>query len=175
MNTDVKGYEGLYFVNDSGDFFSYPKKTRKGIRKMKPLENKKTGYLYIDLCKNGKVKKFTAHRLIAISFLPNEENKQEVNHINGIKTDNKVGNLEWVTKSENQLHSIKNGLRTTKGEKNSQSKLNENDVLKIFKDKRTYKEISLDFKISVPTICDIKRGYSWTHITKAKNIRKNDN
>ena len=149
MNTDVKGYEGLYFLNDNGDFFSYPKKTRKGIRKMKTLENKKTGYLYIDLCKEGKVKKFTAHRLIAKAFLSNEENKEEVNHINGIKTDNRLENLEWVTKSENQLHSIKNGLRTTKGEKNSQSKLSESDVLKIFNDKRIYKEISFEFKIYI--------------------------
>ena len=86
---------------------------------------------------------------------------------------NSLINLEWVTRSENQKHSILIGLRTTKGEKNSQSKLNESQVLLILNDKRMYKEISNDFGISIPTISDIKRGYSWTHITKLNNVKIN--
>ena len=171
MKKDIKGYEGLYFVNDSGEIFSYPKKTRKGIRKL--LVNiHKQGYSLIDLCKNGKIKKHLVHRLVAETFLDNFENKEQVNHINGIKNDNRVENLEWVTHSENQKHSILCGLRTTKGEKNSQSKLNELQVMEIFKDKRPYVEISKEFNVSIPTISDIKRGWTWNHVTKLKNIRK---
>jgi len=172
MTKDIVDYEGLYFLNELGEVFSYPKKTRKGIRKLL-LNKSNCGYLMIDLCKDGKIKKFLVHRLMAQTFLKNDENKTQVNHINGIKTDNSLINLEWVTRSENQKHSILIGLRTTKGEKNSQSKLNESQVLLILNDKRMYKEISNDFGISIPTISDIKRGYSWTHITKLNNVKIN--
>ena len=169
MNRDVKNYEGLYFVNEFGDVFSYPKKTRKGIRKLL-LNNHKQGYLLVDLCKDGKVKKYSVHRLVANAFIENIENKEQVNHINGNKQDNRLENLEWATRSENQKHSIKTGLRSAKGEKNSQSKLTEIEVLKILNDKRIYKEISKDFKISIYTISDIKRGHTWNHITKLKYV-----
>lgn len=164
MTKDIKGYEGLYFCNLNGEFFSYPKKTRKGIRKMNPKKYIKTGYLGIDLCKDGKVKRYLAHRLIAETFIANVENKPQVNHINGVKTDNRVDNLEWNTRSENQLHSIRVGLRTTVGEKNSQSKLIESDVLSILNDNRKYVEICKDYKISLSTIYDIKNRRSWSHI-----------
>jgi uncharacterized protein YerC len=168
MTKDIKDYEGLYFLNELGEVFSYPKRTRKGIRKLLPNKSN-CGYFMIDLCKDRKVKKFLIHRLMAQTYLKNDEDKTQVNHINGIKTDNSLINLEWVTRSENQKHSILIGLRTTKGEKNSQSKLTENEVLLIFNDKRLYKDISNEFGISIPTISDIKRGYSWTHITKMNN------
>ena len=57
------------------------------------------------LSKNSKTKPFTVHRLVATTYLPNPENKPQVNHINGIKHDNRLENLEWNTKSENQRHS----------------------------------------------------------------------
>jgi hypothetical protein len=65
---------GLYFFDNYGNIFSYPKKTRKGVRQIKPLLNKGNGYLFVDLCKDGNIKKFSVHRLIAISYFPNEEN-----------------------------------------------------------------------------------------------------
>ena len=164
MTKDIKGYEGLYFCNIEGEFFSYPKKTRKGTRKLKTIKHGVMGYLSVDLCKNGNVKKTLAHRLIAETFLPNLENKPQVNHINGIKSDNRVSNLEWVTSSENQLHWILIGLRSSKGVKNSQSKLNENDVLSILKDNRKYIDICADYDISLSTIYDIKKRRSWSHI-----------
>jgi hypothetical protein len=165
MTKDVVGYEGLYFCNINGDFYSYPKKTRKGIRKMKPIKYPKSGYLNIDLCKDGKVKKHLTHRLIAEAFIVNPENKPQVNHINGIKTDNRVENLEWNTRSENQLHSIRVGLRSAKGEKNSQSKLNKDSVILIYNDNRQYKFIAEDFNVCVATISGIKNQRTWSHIT----------
>lgn len=62
------------------------------------------GYKQTILCNNGKRKNFTIHKLVATAFIPNTENKPQVNHINGIKTDNRAVNLEWVTNQENQDH-----------------------------------------------------------------------
>lgn len=71
----------------------------------------KTGYLQVVLYKDRKAKYFKVHRLVASIFIPNPENKPQVNHINGIKTDNRVENLEWSTNSENQKHAYRTGLK----------------------------------------------------------------
>ena len=71
----------------------------------------KDGYLKVTLSKNGKRFQTMAHRIVAMTFLENPENKEQVNHINGIKDDNRVENLEWVTSQENIAHSYKNGLQ----------------------------------------------------------------
>ena len=65
----------------------------------------KDGYLYVFLTVNKKRNKYRVHRLVAKAFIPNPENKPQVNHKSGVKTDNSIGNLEWVTTSENQYHS----------------------------------------------------------------------
>ena len=171
MTKDVKDYEGLYFLNENGNIFSYPKKTRRGIREIFSMKVG-SGYMQIDLCKDKKIKRHLVHRLMAKTFIENIENKPQVNHINGIKNDNRLENLEWNTRSENQLHSIRIGLRTTIGEKNSQSKINSEQALLIFNDERPYNEIEQDYKISISSISGIKRGYSWTHITGKINLKK---
>lgn len=162
--TKIQGFEN-YAVDELGQIWSLPKKTRKGTRLIKPLVNPKTGYMYVDLCKDGKVKKFTVHRLIALSLLPNPENKPQVNHINGNKIDNRLVNLEWCTRSENQKHSIKIGLRTTNGEKNSQSKLTEKDVINIRQSNERGYILAKKYNISQSTIIDIRKYRSWTHIS----------
>ena len=76
---------------------------------LKQSLNKK-GYPMVSICINGKIKTKTIHKFVALTFIPNLENKPQVNHKNGIKTDNNVENLEWVTRSENIKHAYDNGL-----------------------------------------------------------------
>ena len=164
---NVVGYEANYVCSSKGEI--------KSIKRNKVLKPSKSPLYYsVDLCKNGKIKKHLIHRIIAKAFHENAENKEQVNHINGNKLDNNVNNLEWVTRSENQLHSIRIGLRHTRGEKNSQSKLTETQVIEIFNNKNKLALIADFYKISISTVCDIKRGYSWTHITGMKNIKKDE-
>jgi hypothetical protein len=101
----LKDYEGLYLISNYGRIKSL---TYNRIR-VNTLS--KNGYLRLRLSKKGKVKTITVHTLVAKNFIPQENLlKNQVNHINGIKTDNRVENLQWVTAQENITHAIKKGL-----------------------------------------------------------------
>ena len=106
---DIPGYEGLYQVSNMGRIKSIANKEIKfGVNQVnskidkiiKQLKNGQ-GYLRIGLSKNNKQIKFSVHRLVAQTFIPNPENKTTVNHKNEIKTDNRVENLEWMSNKEN--------------------------------------------------------------------------
>lgn len=100
----VVGYED-YYVTEGGDVYSTKLHQGScGPRKLKPAPNHK-GYLTVSLRNGGGQKSIRVHRLVAFAFIVNPDGKPAVNHKNGIKTDNRVINLEWVTDSENKLHS----------------------------------------------------------------------
>lgn len=129
------------------------------------------GYARVRILK-GKNKKGSVfvHRLVALTFIPNPENKATVNHKDGNKLNNKIDNLEWSTIQENTIHAYKSGLINIKtGQDSHSAKLRNEIVLAIFNDTSTTKEIALKYGIHENTVLNIKAGRSWGKITGKQN------
>lgn len=110
---DIKGYENLYQVSNFGNIKSLAKGDGNGCRdrilKFDIIGKSTTRYYRVSLSKDGKVSRYSVHRLVAKHFINNTDNKPMVNHIDNDGTNNKVTNLEWCTHSENMIHAQKQG------------------------------------------------------------------
>ena len=124
----IIGYEGFYEVSNAGNVRSVERNVATNIRfntkrtlkaRVLKCNLKQNGYYTVDLCKYGKIKSESVHRLVAEAFIPNPDCCKVVNHINGVKTDNRVENLEWVTYKENHWHAREHGLLTDIGQHNN--------------------------------------------------------
>lgn len=97
---DIPGYENLYQISSTGRVKSLNYRRTGEEKVLNPMLDN-DGYYYVSLCKNGERKNFKVHRLVALSFIPNPDNKECVDHINGDRLDNRVENLRWCTIKEN--------------------------------------------------------------------------
>lgn len=159
----IKGFEGYYEISNLGNVKSIDRVVKNGLnseRKIKEriLKNNisKTGYFVVGLKNNNNRKTLKTHRLIAIHFIDNPDRKGFVNHKNGIKTDNSIFNLEWVTIKENNIHAELNGLKNDSGVNNSRSTISKEDVIFIRKSNLKLKELSKLFNICESGISKIK-------------------
>lgn len=98
--SDIEGYEGLYMISDMGRVKSMNYR-RTGKEKIMKPSKQNNGYLQVNLSKNSKHNRFLVHRLVALAFIPNPDNKPNIDHINTIKDDNRADNLRWTTQKEN--------------------------------------------------------------------------
>lgn len=158
---DIDNFIGLYKINNLGDIFSIKK------NKILKIDNS-IGYSRITLHKHGKSKKFLVHRLLAIAFILNNENKKCINHKDGNKLNNRLDNLEWCTYTENNQHAIDVGLRAVKlGEESPHHKLNKKTVIEIRHqlDKGlSQRKIAKLFNISQSAVQMINVKKTWKHL-----------
>ena len=161
----VKDYEGLYEVSNLGRVNSLF--TRKG-KIMKP-KLEKDGYLRIGFWKEGKQKYYNVHRLVAESFCLEKEGYQnQINHINKIKSDNRLDNLEWVTRHQNIQHGFITGLiKPLRGEQAVNCTLTNEQVLYIFNYNGSPRQLSRDLGMPYSKIASIRNGVTWNHVTGA--------
>lgn len=151
---DILEFDGLYKVNELGEVYKF---NSNGLKKMKNQIDK-DGYEVLNFKFGGKIIGRKVHRLVAQHYIPNPLNKRCVNHIDGIKTNNKVDNLEWVTHSENMIHATKLGLAKNKGELNPRAKLKNtqrDEIIRLRKEGKKLKEIANLYGISFQHVSDL--------------------
>lgn len=162
---DIDGYDGLYQVSNMGRVRS----CKYGKWKvLKPATINK-GYFFVNLWRNGEGKHYLVHRLVAEAFIPNPDDKPQVNHINGVKNDNREVNLAWCTSSENRQHAYDAGLNKS-GEDNITTKLLNADVEWIREHYKPYDPefgacaLARRFNVSHGTILNIVKGRTYARV-----------
>ena len=157
---DISGYEGLYKVSDRGRLLSmvgwngHERKSRKKIISgwvQKTDVNGTYKRRVVGLAKDGKKEEFKVHRLVAMAFIANPENKPSINHKDGNPLNNSVDNLEWCTQKENIAHAIETGLKKVAAYENV------DDVFAMYKDGKSIKEIAAKYGSSHVTIRNMIR------------------
>lgn len=171
----IPGYESLYMINQSGEVLSLERqvKTKGGSFRTIPQhyltwQLTHDGYLFVKLTKNKIKTCIKVHRLVAMAFIPNPENKPQVNHKDGNKTNNTICNLEWVTGKENMEHAVSNKLNNCgRGEKQGHAKATNDIVLKMREFGNagwTHQAIADKFNFSRSAVTSIINRKRWNHI-----------
>lgn len=170
----IPGYEGLYEASTLGRVRSLDRlihcrngsvKQYRGTVLTPSTTN--TDYLSVQLSRDGKPIRYLVHRLVALTFIPNPDGLEEVNHKDGVKRNNELSNLEWMSRVRNIRHAMGMGLIQGLGEDNPAAKLTESDARLIKEYSRLAlhpKELARAFSVKPSTITDIQLGRSWQHI-----------
>ena len=175
---DIKGYEGLYAVTEDGKVWSYPNTSpgSRGRLRKKPgyflrASPDILGYPAVHLGNGKAVKTFRVHRLVVEAFIPPVPGKTFVNHINAIKSDNRVENLEWCNQKENMRHAARMGLIQYTGNKpnipNANARFNRSEVLEIRSKypAKTLHQLGAEYEVNFRTIWDIVTHRHYANIS----------
>lgn len=159
-----------YLVSNCGWVWS-----KKSQKLLSPSKNK-NGYMNLILYVNGNSHNVEIHRLVAIAFIPNPDNKLQVNHKDGNKTRNWHGNLEWMTQQENIQHAIDTGLRDSflgvNSPKNIYPEETIHKICKLLEEGNSQLGISKLLNVNKGVVNSIKQRKMWKHISKNYNIPK---
>lgn len=175
---DVPGYEGLYQVSDAGrvrriDSIAGSVKPRPRKGRLLALVIARTGYPVVSMCRNNKRVQRLVHGLVALAFLGPRPSGLCINHKNGIKTDNRVENLEYCTPRENDRHSRDILGNNHSGERHGSAKLTECEVQEIRRlcaiGTVRQRDIAKMFKVNQGTISAINTGRLWAALPRGKN------
>ena len=171
---DIEGYEDYCQISSHGRVRTYDRfiESRWGtpflVKGRIRGFSKRRGYHGVVITKNGIRTTISVHRTVAETFIPNPKNKSQVNHLDGVKTNNYVKNLNWVTNLENMEHAWETGLfdgRDQRGENCYNSKLNEFQVRVIRKcHDLTHEELAKVFNVCRPSITMIKNYTTWKNV-----------
>lgn len=178
MEVVVEIWKPIYINNEESNYMvsTYGRIKNKKTGKIMKLSFDNYGYLKISLKHRGISITRTVHRLVMETFNPNPDKTKQVNHINGIKTDNRLENLEWVTVSENIKHAFSLGLKKPrKGEESNFNKYNEEIIrfaCELMAQGKGTKYISEKTGLPYKYITDIRTGKKWAHISKDYNLHK---
>jgi hypothetical protein len=177
----IPGYEGVYEASSHGRIrrldgvvlvYGLHPRPHKG-RILRAAQSRATLYLSVALSLAGKVESIPVHRLVAVAFLgAPQPGKNNVNHIDGTRTNNRAENLEWTSASENGKHAYRIGLQHVSGaallygEGSPRSKLTDADVRNIreFAATMSKAELARMFRVKQPTIDNVLRGFTWRHV-----------
>lgn len=166
---EIAGFEGLYKISNLGRVMSLDKTGSKCEFIKKLGRDNSTGYLQVELWKNGKQSNKRVHRLVAIAFVDNPHNLPVVNHKDGDKMNAVATNLEWTSYSLNTLHSYNFNLQKIfRGDENHITKIRDADVCTIknlFLEGKTNKEIASIYSVNPSQISRIRSGKRRSHLT----------
>lgn len=160
---DIPGYEGLYCVTKLGEVFFYGNRRGANHNGKRLSECSWNGYMKVTLCKDSVRRRILVHSLVARTFI-GDVRGMTVNHKNGIKHDNSLGNLEIITRSENTKHGWATGLISKQDRRKSKfAKLTDPQIKEIRSSQLSQRKLADIFGVSQRNISKIKHRESWNY------------